>query len=64
MDKKSGLSQDIISPNDLISLSKTKEFQQLLLESSIKLRETLNSLEYVIKQNNKLKNIIKKELKI
>jgi len=59
---RSGISQDIISQKDLITLSRTQEFQQLLLEASIKLRETLFTLEILINQNNKLKNTIENEL--
>ena len=64
LDKNSGISEDIISQKDLILLAKTKEFQQLLLEASIKLRETLFTLEVLITQNNTLKHTIQKEYQI
>ncbi len=55
--------QDIIKQEDLILLSKMPEFQQLLLEASIKSNETFFTLKMVIDQNEHLKNTIVRELK-
>ena len=54
---------NLISPIELISLSKEKDFHQLLLESSIKCEETYVALQTLIKQNNDLKEAIIRNLK-
>ena len=48
------IDKSIISATDLISLSTEIEFQQLLLESSIKCEEAYQALNSMIKQNDKL----------
>ena len=48
---------------DLILLAKTAEFPQLLLEASIKSKSTGANYETVLTQNQKLKELIQKELK-
>ena len=57
-----GVSQDFIKKDKLILISKLPEFQQLLLEASIKSIETTTLLETVIDQNKKLMNTIQREL--
>lgn len=54
---------DFIDEADLILLSKIPEFQQLILESSIKCKNTEFNIETVLTQNQKLKELIQKELK-
>ena len=57
------ISNNIIQQQDLIELSKQGEFQQLLLEASIKGTESLDGLKALIEQNNKLKETILLELR-
>ena len=57
------LPSEFIDKSDLILLSKTPEFQQLLLEASIKSKSTGANYETVLAQNQKLKELIQKELK-
>ena len=57
------ISNNIIHQQDLIELSKQGEFQQLLLEASIKGTESLDGLKALIEQNNKLKETILLELR-
>ena len=52
----------VVEQDDLIKLSKKAEFQQLLMESSIKTTEAIIILESVIGQNGALIETIKKEL--
>ncbi len=49
-----GETMDFISSDDLKSLSKMTEFQQLFFEASIKLSDVLRTLEILIDQNKKL----------
>ena len=60
---KGEISIDFIDKTDLSQLSKTPEFQQLILEASIKSKNTEFNLETVLIQNEKLKELIQKELK-
>ncbi|MCR9015406.1 DUF6090 family protein [Aquiflexum gelatinilyticum] len=60
---KGEISIDFIDNPDLSQLSKTPEFQQLILEASIKSKNTEFNLETVLIQNEKLKELIQKELK-
>ncbi|MEN2282959.1 DUF6090 family protein [Algoriphagus sp. SE2] len=53
---------DFIDEADLALLSKTPEFQQLILESSIKCKNTEFNIETVLTQNQKLKELIMEEL--
>ena len=57
------VSFEFVDKVDLILLSKTPEFQQLLLEASIKSKSTGANYETVLTQNEKLKDLIQKELK-
>ena len=54
---------DLITKENLIAISKVPQFQQLLFESNLKLSDAEYFLRLAIKQNNKLKDIIKSELK-
>lgn len=54
---------EFVDKTDLILLAKTPEFQQLLLEASIKSKSTGANYETVLAQNQKLKELIHKELK-
>lgn len=54
---------DFVNKEELILLSKTPEFQQLLLESSIKSKNTEFNIETMLTQNQKLKEVIQNELK-
>ena len=60
---KGEISIDFIDKTGLSQLSKTPEFQQLILEASIKSKNTEFNLETVLIQNEKLKELIQKELK-
>ncbi len=51
---KSGIYKNFIKAEDLVKLSKTPEFQQLLLEASIKAEESLMALNALMEQNKKL----------
>jgi hypothetical protein len=53
---------NIVDKNKLIALSKTEEFQQILIEVNMKWTEFISRLLPVIEENNKLKILIKKEL--
>jgi hypothetical protein len=53
---------NIIDKDKLITLSKTEEFQQILIEVNMKWTEFLSRLLPVIEENNKLKILIKNEL--
>lgn len=59
---KGAVPLDFVDKAGLILLSKTPEFQQLLLETSIKTKNTASNIEIVLTQNEKLKELIKKEL--
>ena len=59
---KGGTSFDFVDKAGLIYISKTPEFQQLLLEVSIKTKNTGANIETVLTQNQKLKEAILKEL--
>ncbi|OIP46725.1 MAG: hypothetical protein COZ16_00915 [Flavobacteriaceae bacterium CG_4_10_14_3_um_filter_31_253] len=54
---------NLVDKNKLIALSKTEEFQQILFEINLKWNEFHSRLLPVIEENNKLKNLIKQELK-
>ena len=60
---KEVVSFEFVDKIDLIFLSKTPEFQQLLLEASIKSKAIGANYETVLAQNQKLKDLIQKELK-
>lgn len=60
---KGGVPLEFVDKAGLILLSKTPEFQQLLLEASIKTKNTASNIETVLTQNQKLKELIQKELK-
>ena len=56
------LKTELITNENLESLSKVPEFQQILFESNLKLSDAKYSLKLAIKQNKKLKekvNILK-----
>jgi len=55
--------QKIINPDDLVKISKTPEFQQLLLEASLKVNETIIVLNALMDNNEKLIGLIEKSLK-
>ncbi len=59
---KEQISLGFVDKSGLILLSKTPEFQQLLLEASIKVRTTEFNIETVLSQNQKLKEAILNEL--
>lgn len=59
---KEEVSFDFVNKDELILLSKTPEFQQLLLESSIKSKNTEFNIETMLIQNQILKEMILKEL--
>jgi hypothetical protein len=59
---KGEISIDFIDKTDLSQLSKTPEFQQLILEASIKSKNTEFNIETVLTQNQKLKEVIINEL--
>ena len=59
---KQEVSFEFVDKSGLILLSKTPEFQQLLLEASIKSKNTASNIETVLAQNQKLKEVIIKEL--
>ncbi|WP_075352531.1 DUF6090 family protein [Algoriphagus marinus] len=59
---KGGTPFDFVNREELILLSKTPEFQQLLLEVSIKTKNTQSNIETVLTQNQTLKEVILKEL--
>ena len=56
--------QKIINPEDLVKISKNAEFQQLLLEASLKVNETINVLNVLMDNNEKLIALIEKTLKL
>ena len=58
-----GVPKEIIKPNDLIKLSKNPEFQQLLLEASLKCNESQLTIESLMELNSKLITLIEKTLK-
>lgn len=60
---KQQVSFEFIDREGLILLSKTPEFQQLLLEASIKTKNTESNIEIVLAQNQKLIELIQNELK-
>jgi hypothetical protein len=60
---KEGTPFEFVDKAGLILLSKSPEFQQLLLEVSIKTKNTGANIETVLTQNEKLKDLIQKELK-
>jgi len=62
-DTKGVFNADFIDKADLIHLSKSPDFQQLLLEASIKSKNTEFNIERVLSQNQKLKEVIQNELK-
>ncbi len=53
---------EFVDKAGLILLSKSPEFQQLLLEASIKSKNTASNIETVLNQNQKLKDLIAKEI--
>lgn len=53
-----GAYQNFINPIGLASLAKEEEFQQLLLESSLKCEETFASLQILIERNKHLTEVI------
>jgi len=57
------LKTELITNENLESLSKVPEFQQILFESNLKLSDAEYYLKLAIKQNKKLKDIIQSELK-
>ena len=57
-----GIVNEVISAEDLISLTNLTEFQQLLFEASLKASDALRTLKMLIDQNEKLKGTIEKEL--
>ena len=59
----SDIPQKIISPQDLVEISKTPEFQQLLFEASIKCNESIMTLEALMNLNTKLIALIENSLK-
>jgi hypothetical protein len=59
---KQEVSFEFVDKSGLILLSKTPEFQQLLLEASIKSKNTKSNIETVLTQNERLKEVIIKEL--
>ena len=55
---------NMISKDDLIEISKNPDFQQLLFEANFKLKSNINGIDnLLLTQNNKLRNLIIKELK-
>jgi hypothetical protein len=60
---KQEVSFEFVDKAGLILLSKSPEFQQLLLEASIKTKTAESNIETVLTQNEKLKDLIQKELK-
>ena len=58
-----GVPKEIIKPEDLIKLSKKPEFQQLLLEASLKCNESQLTIESLMELNSKLITLIEKTLK-
>jgi hypothetical protein len=62
MTYKGGISQSFIKKENLPELSKTPEFQQLLLEASIKCNESIFALEALMEQNKKLIALIENSL--
>ncbi|TDQ17022.1 hypothetical protein DFQ04_1670 [Algoriphagus boseongensis] len=60
---KGEITFDFIDKADLILLSKTPEFQQLIFEASVKSKNTEFILREVLSQNQKLKEVIQNELK-
>ena len=59
---KEDLSYDFIDNAELIALSKDVEFQQILFEASLKIVNSIDILEILIKQNAHLISVIEKEL--
>ncbi|MCL6257662.1 DUF6090 family protein [Aquiflexum sp. TKW24L] len=59
---KQEVSFEFVDKLGLILLSKTPEFQQLLLEASIKSKNTESNIKQVLTHNQKLKELIQKEL--
>ncbi|MEH6620929.1 DUF6090 family protein [Maribacter arcticus] len=59
---KDGFSYDFIDNVELIALSKGPEFQQILLEASLKIVNNIDILEILIKQNAHLISVIENEL--
>jgi hypothetical protein len=60
---KGGVPLEFVDKEGLNLLSKSPEFQQLLLEASIKTKNTGANIEIVLAQNQKLKELIQNELK-
>jgi hypothetical protein len=59
---KGGVPLEFVDKEGLNLLSKSPEFQQLLLEASIKTKNTASNIETVLAQNQKLKEVIINEL--
>ena len=59
---KGAVPLDFVDKEGLKLLSKSPEFQQLLLEASIKTKNTESNIETVLIQNQKLKDLIQREL--
>ena len=55
--------KNLVDSETLITLSKTKEFQQILFELNVKWNDFYSRLITVIKSNKDLRHLIKKELK-
>lgn len=60
---KKGISSEFIDKEGLRLLTRSPKFQQLLLEASIKCKNVEFNLEIVLAQNQKLIELIQKELK-
>ncbi|WP_373520090.1 DUF6090 family protein [Aquiflexum sp.] len=60
---KGAVPLEFVYKDGLKLLSKSPEFQQLLLEASIKTKNTESNIETVLTQNQKLKDLIQKKLK-
>ena len=56
------LNSDFIDKTELITLSKDPEFQQILLEASLKINNNIDELKSLIKQNAHLISMIENEL--
>ena len=55
--------KNLVDKKGLIALAKTKKFQQMLFELNVKWNDFYTKLSIVIKENESLRKLIKKELK-
>ena len=55
--------KNLVDKKGLIALAKTKKFQQILFELNVKWNDFYSRLATVIKENDSLRKLIKKELK-